>query len=209
VLEAHSAGSPTDARVKWTDLKPVALAVERAQRGYDVCRNTAAQLLEGAGFKKRKLRKELITGEVDPVERNEQFEPIAALRESYHERGLPVFGVDTKKKEQLGLLHRPGECYSPGEQAVSDQDDRHRATGVALPNGIDDDYENFGFITLGTRHETRELITDALARCGHWDGRDHSPQADEILLTFDAGGAHRVRSLRFREDLLNLSERLG
>jgi hypothetical protein len=209
VLEAHCAGSPTDAQVKWTDLKPIALAVELAHRGYDVCRNTAAQLLEGAGFKKRKLRKELITGDVDPVERNEQFEHIAALRESYHERGLPVFAVDTKKKELLGLLHRPGECYSTGDQAVYDHDYRHLATGVAIPHGVYDDDEKFGFITLGTSHETGELITDALARCWHWYGRFHYPQADEILLTFDAGGANSVRSPRFREDLLNLSERLG
>ena len=44
VLESHSAGSPTDARVKWTDLKPITLAVKLAHRGFEVCRNTAAQL---------------------------------------------------------------------------------------------------------------------------------------------------------------------
>ena len=109
-VEAHSAGSPTDPQVKWTDLKPLAFAAELTQRGYEVCRNTAAELLEAGGFAPRKLRKELITGYVDPVERNSQFEHLAALRASYQERGLPVFGVDTKKKELLGLLHRPGEC---------------------------------------------------------------------------------------------------
>jgi hypothetical protein len=80
---------------------------------------------------------------------------------------------------------------------------------VTIPHGIYDGYEKFGFITLGTNHETGELITDALARCWHWYGRFRYPQADEILLTFDAGGANSVRSPRFREDLLNLSERLG
>ena len=209
VLEAHSAGSPTDARVKWTDLKPLAFAVELAHRGYDVCRNTAAELLEAVGFTKRKLRKELITGSVDPVERNEQFEHIAALRVSYRQRGLPVFCVDTKKKELLGLLHRPGECYSTGAQKVYDHDYRHLATGVAIPHGIYDYYANFGFLTLGTSHETGALITDALARCWHWYGRFRYPQAEELLLTFDAGGANSVRSPRFREDLLHLSERLG
>jgi hypothetical protein len=209
VLEAHSAGSPTDERVRWTDLKPMSLAVELAHRGYEVCRNTAAGLLAAAGFKPRKLRKELITGYVDPHERDEQFEHIAALREEYHQRGLPVFNVDTKKKQLLGLLHRPGECYRTGAQAVYDHDYRHLATGVAIAQGIYDYYENFGLITLGTTHETGEFITDALARCGHWYGRFHYPAADEILLTFDAGGASGVNSPRFREDLLHLSERLG
>jgi hypothetical protein len=209
VLEAHSAGSPTDEQVQWTDLKPMTFAVTLAQQGFELCRNTAAKLLEAAGFKKRKLCKELITGYVDPVQRNEQFEHLAALRASYHQRGLPVFGVDTKKKEQLGLLHRPGTCYSTGAQPVYDHDYRHLATGVAIPHGIYDYYENFGFITLGTSHETGELITDALARCWHWYGRFHYPQADELLLTFDAGGANSVRSPLFREDLLKLSQRLG
>jgi hypothetical protein len=209
VLETHSAGSPTDAQVKWTDLKPLAFAVALGQRGYEVCRNTAADLLEGAGFAPRKLRKELITGYVDPGERNRQFEHIAALRASYQERGLPVFGVDTKKKELLGLLHRPGACYSTGAQKVYDHDYRHLATGVAIPQGIYDYAENFGFLTLGTSHETGALITDALARCWHWYGRFRYPQAKELLLTFDAGGANSVRSPLFREDLLTLSERLG
>jgi hypothetical protein len=111
--------------------------------------------------------------QVDPDERNEQFEHIAVLREDYHERGLPVFNVDTKKKELLGWLHRPGECYRTGAQAVYDHDYRHLATGVAIPQGIYDYYENVGFITLGTSHETGAFITDALARCWHWYGRFH------------------------------------
>ena len=178
-------------------------------QGFEVCRNTAAELLEAAGFKKLKLSKELITGHVDPLERNAQFEHLMDLRESYHERGLPVFNVDTKKKELLGFLHRPGPCYSTGVQRVYDHDYRHLATGVAIPHGIYDYYENFGFITLGTTHETGAFITDALARCWHWYGRFHYPDAEKILLTFDAGGANSVRSPLFREDLLLLSERLG
>jgi hypothetical protein len=35
------------------------------------------------------------------------------------------------------------------------------------------------------------------------------PDAEEIVLTFDAGGANAVRSLRFKEDLVALSKRLG
>ena len=209
ILAGHSAGSPTDERVKWTDLKPMSLVTELAHQGFDICRNTGAKLLASAGFKPLKLRKELITGYVDPVERNDQFEHIVMLRESYHEQGLPVFNVDTKKKELLGMLHRPGECYSTGDQGVYDHDYRHLATGVAISHGIYDYYENVGFITLGTSHETGALVTDALARCWQWYGRFGYPEAHELLLTFDAGGANSVRSPLFREDLLNLSKRLG
>ena len=56
VLEAHSAGSPADEAVRWTDLKPVQLA---------------QQVLARAGYRRRSLRKELITGGVNPHERDQ------------------------------------------------------------------------------------------------------------------------------------------
>ena len=48
MLEAHSAGSPTDEAVRWTDLV------------------LAQQVLAGAGYRRRSLRKALISGDVDP-----------------------------------------------------------------------------------------------------------------------------------------------
>ena len=53
VLEAHSAGSPTDERVRWTDLKPMQLAQALLEHGVRICRNTAAAWLEQAGFRRR------------------------------------------------------------------------------------------------------------------------------------------------------------
>jgi len=53
VLEAHSAGSPTDEAVRWTDLEPVQLS---------------QQVLAGAGYRRRSLRKALISGDVEPHE---------------------------------------------------------------------------------------------------------------------------------------------
>jgi len=50
VLEAHSAGSPTDEAVRWTDLVLV------------------QQVLAGTGYRRRSLRKALISGDVEPHE---------------------------------------------------------------------------------------------------------------------------------------------
>ena len=127
VLEAHSAASPTDERVRWSDLKPMQLAQELVEQGVTICRNTAAAWLEQAGFRRRALRKELITGAVDPQQRDAQFRRIAALRRLARQRGMPVFSIDTKKKELLGTLHRRGQCYSSAAQAVYDHDFRHLA----------------------------------------------------------------------------------
>jgi hypothetical protein len=110
VLETHSAGSPTDEQVRWTDLKPLQLAHRLLERGFEISRNTAAALLDRAGFRRRALRKELITGVVDPTARDEQFRHIAALRRLARRRGIPVFSIDTKGGWGSGLafcLTRP------------------------------------------------------------------------------------------------------
>ena len=209
ILEAHSAGSPTDETVRWTDLKPMQLAQQLLQRGYEIGRNTAAALLDRAGYRRRSLRKELITGHVDPHERDRQFRYIDTLRRQARERGVPVLCVDTKKKEWLGALHRRGQCYSTDVQYVYAHDFRHLATGVLVPHGVYDYFANAAFLTLGTSRETSAFVCDAIALAWEEDRRAHYPDAEEILLTFDAGGANAVRSLRFKEDLLGLSQRLG
>jgi hypothetical protein len=202
VLEAHSAGSPTDPSVLWTDLKPMALAAELLRRGFEVGRNTAAKLLERAGYRRRALRKELITGAVDPHERDQQFRQIDALRRQAQAQGIPVLCVDTKKKELVGWLHRPGRCYSTAVQGVYDHDFRHLARGLLVPHGIYDYFANVGFLTLGTSRE-------AIALTWEEDLQARYSEAREIVLTFDAGGANAARSLRFKEDLVALSARVG
>jgi hypothetical protein len=69
VLDTHSAGRPTDERVRWTDLKPLQLAHRLLERGFEIGRNTAAALLDRGAFRRRALRKESITGMVDPTAR--------------------------------------------------------------------------------------------------------------------------------------------
>jgi len=209
VLEAHSAGSPTDPSVMWTELKPMQLAGELLRCGFEVGRNTAAKLLEEAGYRRRALCKELITGHVDPHERDQQFRHIDGLRRQAQACGNPVLCVDTKKKELLGWLHRPGECYSTGEQRVYDHDFRHLAQGLLVPHGIYDYFENLGFMTLGTSHETSAFVCEAIAVTWEEELQRRYSTCTEIVLTFDAGGANAARSLRFKEDLVALSERLG
>jgi len=209
VLEVHSAGSPTDERVRWTDLKPLQLAQRLLEHGIEVSRNTAATLLDQAGFRRRALCKELITGQVDPHERDLQFRHIAALRRMAHQHGIPVLSIDTKKKEPLGTLHRPGQCYSTAPQAVFDHDFSHLADGRLVPHGVYDVQENVGFITLGTSRETSAFVCDAIALA--WEALFSAmyPDATELILLCDCGGANAARSLRFKEDVIELARRLG
>jgi hypothetical protein len=209
ILEAHGAGSPTDENVRWTDLKPRQLAQDLVGRGYEAGRNLAAKLMDRAGYRRRSLRKELICGAVDPQERDRQFRNIQALREHARAHGIPVLCVDTKKKERLGTLHRRGQVYSTGNQRVFDHDYRYLSTGPLIPHGVYDYFEHSGFVTLGTSRETSAFVCDAIALAWEEVFRARYPHAPEVFLTFDAGGANAVRSVRFKEDLVALSQRMG
>jgi len=88
VLEAHSAGSPTDEAVRWTDLVLVQLA---------------QQVLARAGYRRRSLRKALISGDVDLHERDRQFRLIATLRRQARARGVPDLG-HLPRDQRLCLL---------------------------------------------------------------------------------------------------------
>ncbi len=78
-----------------------------------------------------------------------------------------------------------------------------------MSHGIYDYFDNVGFMTLGTSRETSAFVCDAIALT--WEEELHSryDNGTEIVLTFDCGGANAARSLRFKEDLVALSARLG
>lgn len=96
VLERHTAGSPTAARLKWTNLKRHEIAVLLKEAGIDVSVTVVDQLLEKHNFRKRKAAKTLATGKSE--HRNEQFETIERLKQSYQAAGNPVMSMDTKKE---------------------------------------------------------------------------------------------------------------
>jgi len=96
VLEQHTAGSPMDETVKWTNLKRHEIAGLLKKEGIEVSVTVVDQLLEKHNFRKRKAVKTLATGESE--HRNEQFETIDLLKKSYQAAGNPVMSMDTKKK---------------------------------------------------------------------------------------------------------------
>lgn len=96
VLEQHTAGSPMDETIKWTNLKRHEIAALLQEEGIEVSVTVVDQLLEKHNFRKRKAVKTLTTGESE--HRNEQFEAIEQLKQTYQAAGNPVMSVDTKKE---------------------------------------------------------------------------------------------------------------
>jgi hypothetical protein len=96
VLECHTAGSPMNESVKWTNLKRHEIAALLKAEGIEVSVTVVDQLLEKHNFRKRKAVKTLATGKSE--HRNEQFEMIEQLKQTYQISGNPVMSMDTKKE---------------------------------------------------------------------------------------------------------------
>lgn len=96
VLSKHTAGSPMDEKVKWTNLnRPQIVKLLKAE-GISVSVTVVDQLLKKHHYRRRRARKELATG--SHPQRNQQFERIEQLKQQYQGEGNPVMSMDTKKK---------------------------------------------------------------------------------------------------------------
>jgi hypothetical protein len=128
ILESHGASSPTDPDVVWTHLKPMQSAAELARCGFAVGRNTAAGLLRDAGDRRRALRKERITGYVDPAARDRQFRRIDTLRRQARAAANPVLCVDTKEKRSCSAT-----CIAPVSATAPTLSSSTTTTSAILP----------------------------------------------------------------------------
>ncbi len=96
VLENHTAGSPVDEKVKWTNLTRETIAERLKEESFDVSVTVVDQLLEKHHFRRRQAFKSEAGKQV--AHRDEQFQNIERLKQSHHEQGNPVMSMDVKKK---------------------------------------------------------------------------------------------------------------
>lgn len=207
IVRDHTAGDPMKGEVKWTHLSLKEIGQRLDQRGIKVSRKIVKQLLKKHGYRRRKALKKKATGTTKG--RNEQFERIGELRADYQARGLPLISVDTKKKESLGDLFRPGWLYTQEVIEVFDHDYSHLAEGVAIPHTIYDLTHNSAYVNIGTSHDTGEFACDSIRRWWYRRGRYDYPEADALLLLVDAGGSNSYRQHLFKQELQRLVDTIG
>ncbi len=97
VIKEHTAGSPMDETIKWTNLSRPEISENLIKKGYAVSVTVVDQLLEKNDFRPRQAFK-VEAGKKNIPHRDEQFKNIAQLKQSYTEKGLPVLSMDVKKK---------------------------------------------------------------------------------------------------------------
>ena len=120
-----SRSDPMQVNVKWTNLSRRTIARLVSELGTPVTRGTVGLWLKANNFCRRQTQKKKTMG--SHLNRDKQFQRIAALKQAYKEGGDPVISIDSKKKELLGDFHRSGklEC-----QAVILVNDRNYSGGV-------------------------------------------------------------------------------
>ena len=97
VISRHTAGSPMDESVKWTHLTRQQIADQLAsEEAIAISVTVVDQLLDKHQFRRRQAIKRKSTG--SNPNRNQQFEKIHQLVETYQAAGEPVISMDSKKK---------------------------------------------------------------------------------------------------------------
>jgi hypothetical protein len=96
IVKDHTAGSPMDEEIKWTNLGQRAISKAFQKKGYNVSEHVVKQLLKKHKYVKRKMQKTKTVKET--ALRNEQFENINELREEYTRSENPIISIDVKKK---------------------------------------------------------------------------------------------------------------
>ena len=96
VVENHTAGSPMDEKIKWTNMARGEIAIRLEEEGFKVSVTVVDQLLKKHNFRRRQAFKSEAGKQVP--QRDEQFKNIETLKQEYHERGDPVMSMDVKKK---------------------------------------------------------------------------------------------------------------
>lgn len=212
VLVDHTAGSPTQESLIWTNLTRTEIVDLMQERGNRLSVHIVDQLLDRYGYHERKaLRMEHLSSHPD---RNSQFETIARLKHEYLESADPILSIDLKSREPLGNFFRGGTLFTRETIRVFDHDFAEFAQGVVLPHGIYDLKQNRGYIHLGISHDTSEFACDCLKDWWERFGRVAYPRAKSVMLLCDGGGSNptdtdRGQAHLFRTDVQRLVNDLG
>lgn len=203
------AGLPQDANTKWLRLTPSQIkSIFSEQYHIEISLYTVRQIIEAEGYTKRKPVKTLPMA--DCKLRDEQFKNIKRLRKYCQEHGIPIFSIDTKKKELLGPYRRDNStAYTTEPVKVNDHDYSTFSNGKMVPYGIYDVMRNTGYMTFGMSHDTAEFACECFSEQWEQHIRHIYPSAKTILILCDGGGSNNARSWQFKWWLVQLAKRLG
>lgn len=208
LVEPVTRGDP-ESPLRWTCKSLRQLESELQSQGYVVSHTSIGDLLKKLGYSLQGNRKTLEGG--DHPDRNEQFEFINARTEEAMRNGQPVISVDTKKKEMVGQYKNGGKELRPkGEpEQVKVYDFVDKDLGRVNPYGVYDIANNFGWVSVGTDHDTASFAVATIRRWWFGMGKELYPNARELIITADGGGSNGSRVRLWKMELQKLANELG
>lgn len=207
VLDVHTAGDPDEDDVVWTNLSPDKLAQTVTGMGTPISAEPVRNWMKEMKLRRRKITK-VLAGGYTP-NRDAQFEHIAETMTKYIEAGNPVFSIDSKAKERLGMLYRAGRAWTTQAFRAFDHDFPSWADGVIIPHGIYDLVRNRGHINIGLSRDTSLFACDSFRWYWNRIGKQCYPHATSILWLWDGGGSNGARTHIFKQDLQSLVNQIG
>ena len=96
IIKDHTAGSPMDEEIKWTNLTLKEISNAFNSRDLNISPYVVKQLLKKHDFVERKMQKAVKMK--DCKDRNKQFERIYELKEEYSNSENPIISIDVKKR---------------------------------------------------------------------------------------------------------------
>jgi hypothetical protein len=208
LVEPTTRGDP-QSPLRWTCLSTRHLAETLSWQGHEVSHQTVALLLDDLGYSLQANRK---TREgQDHPDRNAQFEYINKRVQTFQRRGQPVVSVDAKKKELIGDFRTSGGEWRPrgDPEKVRAKDFPDKRLGKVTPEGVYDLSRNEGWVSVGIDHDTAEFAKASLCRWWQEMGSLAYPEADNLLITTDAGGSNGYRVRLWKVMLQELADETG
>ena len=207
LIEPVTRGDPETA-LRWTCKSVRRLSGELQRMGHRASHRMVAEMLHQLGYSLQANAK-MMEGTSHP-DRNAQFEHIHQRVRQYLRKGNPVVSVDTKKKELVGEFKNGGQELRPKglPEKVRVHDFVIPELGRAIPYGVYDLGTNTGWVSVGIDHDTAEFAVETIRRWWRWMGRKHYPQAQQLLITADAGGSNGSRLRLWKTEIQKLADEL-
>ncbi|PNY38619.1 transposase [Rhodopirellula baltica] len=207
MLDERTAADPKDPTVRWTHFTIAELTRKISENSAKV-----SPTVINRWCRERNLKRRRQVGSVTKSPsrgRDEQFAVIDHLREVFRRSKDAIFSVDSKQKEMLGAVPRPGEILADGEVSMLDHPLPSYSDGEVVTHGIYDPQNNAAHMNLSQGHDTGAFSCASLKWFWKNIGRHAHQMADRILLLMDCGGSNSFRSNVFKHKLVGLSAAIG
>lgn len=207
MLQQRTAGDPKDETVHWTHLRIADITRKLSETCVSISWPVVKRLCASLNLKKRHQVNSVT--KAPSRDRDEQFTIIDRLRSEFRRTGDAIFSVDSKQKEMLGNVSRPGQVLADGPMKMLDHPLPSYSEGEVVTHGIYDTQLNTAHMNLSGGHDTGAFACASLEWFWQQIGRLAHATADRILLLMDCGGSNSFRSNVFKYKLAETSSAIG